>query len=83
MGIYDEHTFEMVELPWFDYGPEALRIFKQHWRNYIKPGYFLNAADTFSNYDFALKADRIKDIKKGIDSTAKYPHTQINIMNTG
>lgn len=78
--VSTKFTHEMLELPWFDYAPESVRIFKQHWRNYIKPGYFLNAGDTFSNYDLAHRAKGIKKIKAGIESSAKYPHTQINVM---
>ena len=55
-------------------------IFWQHWRNYIKPGFFLNAGDTFTNYDLALRENRIADITPGIESKNTFPHTQINAM---
>lgn len=69
------------ELPWFDYDPQAMRLFKQHWRNYIKPGYFQNAGDLFINYDSAKRENKMENLTPGITSEAYFPHTQINIMN--
>ena len=62
------------------FSPESVRVFKQQWRNYIKPGFFMNAGDPYSNYDLALQEDRIKDLTSGISSDALFPHTQINAM---
>jgi hypothetical protein len=70
----------LKDLPWFDYAPESFQLYKQHWRNYIKPGFFLNAGDTFTNYDLALRENRIGDLTPGIESKNTFPHTQINAM---
>ena len=34
-----EIDIELRAVPWFDYAPEALRFYKQQWRNYVKPGF--------------------------------------------
>ena len=62
------------------FSPESMCVYKQQWRNYIKPGFFLNAGDPYANYDLALQEDKISNLTPGITSDALYPHTQINAM---
>ena len=32
----DNYEYNYRNIPWFDFNPEAVRIFKQKWRNYIR-----------------------------------------------
>ena len=48
-----EIEVKMRSIPWFDYSPEALRFYKQQWRNYVKPGFHAYAGIFVNFTDFS------------------------------
>ena len=68
--------FNYRNVPWFDYNPEAVRLFKQRWRNYIKPGFNINVGNTFQNYDLAARDPQQRKQVVTTPVLGNYPHTQ-------
>jgi len=54
-----EINIELRALPWFDYSPEALRFYKQQWRNYVKPGFHAYAGIEKVSLNTCGESDRL------------------------
>jgi len=86
ISLSESHNVNLTlrNVPWFDYDPEVLFIYKQKWRNYIKPGFDINVGNIFTNYDLARRNDPYYQREQVVTSpdTHLFPHTQCTGMPT-